>query len=458
MQAENIRQLFMAGQIDALGISALYAQQRLSPLAFTTACLKAAENAPSVFISMTAARAREEAEASTLRWQACRPLSPLDGIPVAWKDLFDIQSSQTSAGSATRSNVPVAPQDAALVAQCSAAGMVTLGKTNLSEFAFSGLGLNPSFGTPAIRGSTSQLFAPGGSSSGAGRAIAEGLACIAFGTDTGGSIRIPAAFSGTIGYRASRQRYVTTGVYPLAHSLDTVGPLCRSVRDAIALDDILCGTQKMRFPAPHFRVDEALLAACQPAVRENACRRIAQLTAAGFRIDRAPLQAFNQALSWIADKGWPGGREAWLLHRELLASPDAALMDARVRERLLAASHQDPAVLETFLTQRKSWQQALAAELDGAVLITPTVAHTAPELAPLMQDDDLFAQTNLATLRLTMPGSLLDMPGIALPTGKDANGLYTSLLFSLPAGEDRRLLHAASTVAGTFTADHSVCA
>ncbi|MGP2459989.1 amidase family protein [Pantoea ananatis] len=133
-------------------------------------------------------------------------------------------------------------------------------------------------------------------------------------------------------------------------------------------------------------------------------------------------------------------------------------MDARVRERLFAASHQDPAVLETFLAQRKSWQQALAAELDGAVLITPTVAHTAPELAPLMQDDDLFAQTNLATLRLTMPGSLLDMPGIALPTGKDANGLYTSLLFSLPAGEDRRLLHAASTVAGTFTADHSVCA
>ncbi|MEJ1267903.1 hypothetical protein WDV93_13720 [Pantoea ananatis] len=109
------------------------------------------------------------------------------------------------------------------------------------------------------------------------------------------------------------------------------------------------------------------------------------------------FRAFNQALAWIADKGWPGGREAWLLHRELLASPDAALMDARVRERLLAASHQDPAVLETFLAQRKSWQQALAAELDGAVLITPTVAHTAPELAPLMQDDDLFAQTNLAT-------------------------------------------------------------
>lgn len=458
MQAENVRQSFMAGQIDALGISALYAQQRLSPLAFTEACLKAAENANSVFIAITAARARDEAEASTLRWQQCRPLSPLDGIPVAWKDLFDIQSSQTTAGSATRKNVPVAQQDAALVAQCSAAGLVTLGKTNLSEFAFSGLGLNPYFGTPAIRTNTPHLYAPGGSSSGAGRAIAEGLACIAFGTDTGGSIRIPAAFSGTIGYRASRHRYAMDGVYPLAQSLDTVGPLCRSVRDAIALDDILCGREKMRFPAPHFRFDDALLAACQPAVRDNGYRRLEQLTAAGFDVERAPLAAFNQALAWIEDNGWPGGREAWLLHRELLASPDAEVMDPRVRDRLLAASHQDPAVLTTFLTQRKQWQQALAAELDGAVLITPTVAHTAPELAPLMRDSTLFADTNLATLRLTMPGSLLDMPGIAFPTGTDSDGLPTSLLFSLPAGEDRRLLHAASTVAGTFTADTSVCA
>lgn len=458
MQPENVRQLFITGQIDAQGISALYAQHRLSPLAFTEACLNAAENAPSVFISLTPARAREEAEASTQRWQQGQPLSPLDGIPVAWKDLFDIQDCQTTAGSATRHNVSPARNDAALVAQCAAAGMVTIGKTNLSEFAFSGLGLNPAFGTPVIRSSSGNLHAPGGSSSGAGRAIAEGLACIAFGTDTGGSIRIPAAFSGVTGYRASRGRYSMADVFPLARSLDTIGPLCRSIRDAIALDTILCGPDNSAWPEPRFRLDDALLLACQPAVRDNGLKMLDRLAAAGFAIVRQPLTAFTQALTWIAEKGWPGGREAWLLHRMLLASPDAERMDPRVRERLLAASHQDPAVLSTFLAQRAQWQQALAAELDGAVLITPTVAHTAPQLAPLMQDDSLFAQTNLATLRLTMPGSLLDMPGIALPTGTDADGLHTSLLFSLPAGEDRRLLHAANRLAGLFTADDSVCA
>ena len=458
VQPETVRQLYIQGQIDALGISALYAQHRLSPLAFTEACLTAAENAPSVFISLTPARAREEAEASMQRWRQGQPLSPLDGIPVAWKDLFDLQGCQTTAGSATRQHVSPARQDAPVVARCAAAGMVTIGKTNLSEFAFSGLGLNPAFGTPVIRSSAGSLHAPGGSSSGAGRAIAEGLACIAFGTDTGGSIRIPAAFSGITGYRASRCRYAMDAVFPLARSLDTLGPLCRSVRDAIALDDILCGPDTTAFPEPRFRVDDALLMTCQPAVRDNGLRMLDRLDAAGFAIDRQPLTAFTQALDWIAEKGWPGGREAWLLHRLLLASPDAERMDARVRERLLAASEQDPAVLDTFLTQRQQWQQALAAELAGAILITPTVAHTAPELGPLMQDSALFAQTNVATLRLTMPGSLLDMPGIALPSGIDDRGLHTSLLFSLPAGEDRRLLHAASRLAGLFTADDSVCA
>ena len=204
MNAETIRQQFQQGKIDACGIAALFAQQQLTPLAFTECCIAAAQQSQGIFISLTAERARQEAAAATARWQQGAPLSALDGIPVAWKDLFDIADTRTTAGSATRNQVPPARADAALVTTLSQAGMVTLGKTNLSEFAFSGLGINAAFGTPLILSESGSQHVPGGSSSGSACAVAQGLACFALGTDTAGSVWIPAAFSGIIGYRASR--------------------------------------------------------------------------------------------------------------------------------------------------------------------------------------------------------------------------------------------------------------
>ena len=242
MNANTIRLQFQRGQIDACAIAALFARGQLSPLAFTEACLTAAKETQGIFITLTPERARQEAAASTQRWREGAPLSPLDGIPVCWKDLFDIAGTRTTAGSATRLDAPLATHDAGMVARLTQAGMVTIGKTNLSEFAFSGLGINPTFTTPALLATDGEEHVPGGSSSGAARAVAQGVACIAIGTDTAGSVRIPAAFSGVIGFRASRHRYDASGVFPLAASLDTLGPLCRSVRDAYALDVILCGS------------------------------------------------------------------------------------------------------------------------------------------------------------------------------------------------------------------------
>ncbi|WP_343550999.1 amidase family protein [Pantoea sp.] len=447
MNAEIVRQQFQQGQLDACAIAALYAQGKITPSAFVDACLSAAEQSSSIFITLTPQRARAEAAAATSRWQQGAPLSALDGIPLAWKDLFNLAATRTTAGSATRNNVMLEQQDAALVAQLTQAGMVTIGKTNLSEFAFSGLGINPAFGTPLLDSNHATQHVPGGSSSGSARAVAAGLACFAMGTDTAGSIRIPAAFNGITGYRASRQRYNDLGVFPLAASLDTLGPLCRSVRDARALDEILCGTTHELAAKPRFVADPILLDHADSAVRANGYHCLALLTAAGYAVEFRQISAFHQALQWIATHGWPGAIEAYQLHAALLNSPQAEKMDPFIRSRLLASGQLNPTLLSDFLRQRANWQQALQNELDGAVLITPTVNHTAPLYAPLTADAKAFAATNAATLRLTMPGSLLDMPGVALPSGVADNGLFTSLLFSLPRGEDRRLLRAAQTAA-----------
>ena len=446
MKAENIRQQFKHGQLDAGDIAKLFAHGEITPLAFTEACLAAAQQTRGIFITLTPERARQEASEATLRWQQGIPRSDLDGLPVVWKDLFDVANTPTTAGSATREDIAPAKADAALVYSLTQAGLITLGKTNLSEFAFSGVGINPAFGTAVLSSRHGTEHVPGGSSSGSARAVAEGLACYAFGTDTAGSVRIPAAFNGIIGYRASRLRYSDEGVFPLATSLDTLGPLCRSVRDAQALDKILCKAQETHFVKPVFIADTSLFDAAEGPVRENGYRCLEQLESGGFRVDRRPVAAFHAALAWIAEHGWPGAVEAFQLHAALLASAAAKKMDPFIRMRLTASAGISPSVLAHFLRERPAWQQAISDELAGAVLITPTVNHTAP-LFSALNDPAEFTRINSATLRLTMPGSLLDMPGIALPGGTATNGLFTSLTLSLPRGEDCRLLMAARSAA-----------
>ena len=155
---------------------------------------------------------------------------------------------------------------------------------------------------------------------------------------------------------------------------------------------------------------------------------------------------FQATLNLIKQDGWLGSFEAFALHENLLDSSDAEQLDPRVRRRLEAARELPASQLLHLIDARRRLQLQLVDELDGAVLITPTVAHVAPALAPLQADDELFVKTNLATLRLTMPGSLLDMPGVSLPSGRDALGLPTGLLLSTPSGEDARLLRAALSV------------
>ena len=440
---------------DATSMAEDFASGRSDPVQALEQALDKASQVPAVFISLTAERARREAEAAAARWRAGQPLSGLDGVPVAWKDLYDVAGSVTTAGAAYRRNAPAALLDAPSVGLLCRAGLVSVGKTNLSELAYSGLGLNPHFGTPHNPHGTDQPRIPGGSSSGSAVAVAADIVPIAMGTDTAGSIRIPSAFNGLVGYRSSSRRYSRDGVFPLAHTLDSLGPLTRSVRDALAIDDLLHGRRQTHvarsLKGQHFVLEQGALEGIEPAVHNNLLRAVDQLKAAGARVELRPSPTFQAALELIKHQGWLGAFEAFALHQALLDSADAEQLDPRVRRRLEAARALPASQLIALTDARRRLQQQLIDDLDGAVLITPTVAHVAPALAPLEADDALFVSTNLATLRLTMPGSLLDMPGVSLPSGRDALGLPTGLLLSAPSGEDARLLRAALSVETALT-------
>lgn len=440
---------------DATSLAEDFASGRSDPVQVLEQALDQASRSTRVFISLTAERARREAEASAARWRAGQPLSVFDGVPLAWKDLFDVAGSITTAGAAYRRHAPAALLDAPSVGLLCRAGMVSMGKTNLSELAYSGLGLNPHFGTPHNPHGTDQARIPGGSSSGSAVAVAAGIVPIAMGTDTAGSIRIPAALNGLVGYRSSSRRYSRDGVFPLAHTLDSLGPLTRSVRDALAIDDLLHGRSQRHsarsLKGQRFVLEQGVLADVEPAVRNNLLRAVERMKAQGALIDERESTAFQATLNLIKHHGWLGAFEAFALHQALLDSADAEQLDPRVRRRLEAARALPASQLIHLTEARRRLQQQLLDELDGAILITTTVAHVAPALAPLEADDELFVNTNLATLRLTMPGSLLDMPGVSLPSGVDALGLPTGLLLSAPSGEDARLLRAALSVETALT-------
>ncbi|MDN3219753.1 amidase family protein [Pseudomonas nunensis] len=418
-----------------------------TPDALIEAALVASMGAEHVFIAVLDHQAIDAAKASTERWRRGAPLSSFDGIPYTVKDLLDVAGSRTTAGSITRIDAPVALADAEVVGALASLGMIPIGKTNLTEFAYSGLGLNPHFGTPTADIQVAEARIPGGSSSGSAIAVQRGIVSVAIGTDTAGSIRIPAAFNGLVGYKASTDRYSMAGVHPLAMSLDSLGPLALTVADCVAFDAAMrefkdVAIQPADLAGLRFVVDDGVMAdpALQPAVRENLLSMMSQLHAAGAQVERRPVAAVTRTRELIAQTGWLGAIEAWRLLGEIVEGPQGLRMDRRVRARLLSARQIDAAAEGKIRRLRVELMSAMEEELQGAILVMPTVKHVAPPLAPLENDDELFAAINLATLSLTMVGSLLDLPGVAIPSGTDSDGLPTSTLFSTTRGHDDHLL------------------
>jgi len=433
----------------ALDIGQAIQNGDIDPVALAQHCLDKARASDAVFISLTPDRALAEAEAAARRRQLGIPLSPLDGVPLAWKDLFDITGTLTTAGSQVLAKAP-AKRDATAVRHATGSGMVCIGKTNLTELAYSGLGLNPHYGTPHHTPAGSEPRVPGGSSSGSAIAVAKGIVPAAIGTDTAGSLRVPAAFNGLVSYRPSQTHHDRQGVTPLAESLDTIGPIATCLPDCMAINDILRGNAvQNRVPVDPERAVIVLDTAClddesiELGVRQNLEISAERLARAGFHVTRRYMASIGDTLNLIKRHGWLGAAEAYAEYRELLERDEAARMDPRVRQRLLAAQSMTPDSVVTLYRQRTALQARLRQDLAGAILLTPTVANVAPILAPLEADPERFAEVNLATLRLSMVASLLDSPAITMPSGFDEHRQYTSIQLSAPCGEDEALLRVA---------------
>ncbi|MGO4123649.1 amidase [Inquilinus sp. YAF38] len=434
-------------QISAAALGRLYLAGATDPVAATEFFFDRIGACPdqAVFLLLTEARARREAEASLKRYRAGRPLGPLDGVPIAWKDLVDLEGAVTTAGAEVLRNAPPAKADAPIARHLAAAGMISLGKVNLSEFAYSGLGLNPHYGTP-LNPFDAVPRAPGGSSSGSAVAVARGLAPCAIGSDTGGSVRIPAAFNGLVGLKTTEGRIDKSGVFPLSQTLDTIGPLARTVEDCILLDAALRGavaTDVRRAELSGLRLvvpENIVFDHAEDGVVANFERALAALTAAGATVERRHIAIFDEALAVGAAHGSLTAAEAYAFHRELMEGPDAVRVDPRITSRISGGKRMTAGDLLAIQAMRRRLTPALVAELDGALLAFPTVPHAAPEIAPLEADVELYHQTNLRSLRNTMLGNILTTCGLALPTGLDGRGLPTSLLLSAPAGDESRLL------------------
>ncbi len=427
--------------LDAVGLADAFRRGDHDPVAVVEECLARAGEAGPTFLVRTGARARREAEAARVRLGEGRPASPLDGVPLAWKDLFDMEGIPTTAGAAFRRDVAPADRDAPLVADLARAGLLSIGKTNLSELAFSGLGLNPHFGTP--RHPTIEGAVPGGSSSGSAVAVASRIVPLAIGSDTAGSIRVPAAFNDLFGYRPSLGRYALEGVFPLAPSFDTAGPFARSLRDIVALDALLAGPLPPAEPdTPRFLVDDAILAdpRVTDEVRDRVERAIERLGRSGAAVERRDETVLAEASQVLDRDGWLGGAEAFATHEALLAGPDAAHLDPTIRARLERGGRTTLAAAVRLYQARDALTRRLRVEAGDAVFLMPAVAHRPPFLSEIASAED-FARVNLATLRLSMIGSFLGMPGIALPLGA---GL--GLLATAPAGEDARLFRYAAVI------------
>jgi aspartyl-tRNA(Asn)/glutamyl-tRNA(Gln) amidotransferase subunit A len=424
-----------AGALDAVEVSEFFLERI------------AAYADPAVFTTTTPERAREEAKAAALRLKQGKSRGPLDGVPIAWKDLFDMAGTVTTSGSALHQHDPVATDDAAAVARGVAAGLVALGKVNLPEFAFSGLGLNPHFGTPINPHDARTARVPGGSSSGSGVCVAAGLAPVSVGTDTGGSVRVPACFNGLIGYKSSEGHIGKRGLAALSPTLDTIGPLAHSVEDCILLERVMRGRKPTLMDAA-VTSDVTLIVpnnvvfdGAEEAVCANFDKAIEALARAGMRVQREPVPLLDEALSLTEQHGLLAGAEAWHVLRSVLEGPDYKKMDIRIWHDLTLAKS---LTADDVLSLHEGYDR-MRAELGGllgpnALLAMPTTKNTAPAIADLEGDWEEYTAQNWLALGNTNLGNILGVAALTLPNGTNDNGMPTGFMACAPGGHDERLL------------------
>jgi len=399
-----------------------------SSRALVESCLERAASGEGsrTFVHLFADAARAEAEAIDRRRRAGIWTGLLGGIPISVKDLFDIRGLPTTAGSTVLADASAAAQDAVVVERLRAAGAVIIGRTNMTEFAFSGLGLNPHYGTPANPFERLLRRIPGGSSSGAAVSICDEMAVAAIGTDTGGSIRIPAAFCGLTGFKPTAARVPLEGVLPLSKSLDSVGPLGRSVNCCRILDAVLSGQRcdppppvnlrGLRIAVPTTRVFDDI----DSHVARTFDIAITAIADAGAQISQIAVSEFAEVGQTAQVATFPAA-EGFAWHRDLMARAKHRY-DPRVAERLERGG-QIGAVDYLWLVRRREQliasMRVRAAAFD--LLAMPTVPIAAPLIADLERDGELYHRLNLLVLRNPTLVNFLDGCALSLPCHREGD-------------------------------------
>jgi len=412
---------------------------KICPVELTESFLDAAKAHPQgarIYARMMRQRALDSAAAARARARAGQRRGLLDGVPVSWKDLFDTAGVLTEAGTAMlRGRVP--DSDAVVVERLTTAGMPPLGKTHMTELAFSGLGVNPMTATPP--GAYDPEAAPGGSSSGAAASVRHGLAPVAIGSDTGGSVRVPAAWNDLVGLKTTAGRIPLQGVVPLAARFDTIGPLARSVEDAALTFALLDGST-----APDLRgacltgarlmvLETVALDGLAPAVASAFEAAVDRLGAAGAQISRRKLPEVDEAMALAGVLYTPECYGTWAALIEAYPERMFPPVLARFRAGHDHAAHAYVTAWQQLDTLRESYARATAG-FDAVLL--PTTPNLPPKTEALLADHGYFTSENLLTLRNTRIGNLMGLCGLTLPTETQATGI------SLMAGpmQEKRLL------------------
>jgi len=402
---------------------------RIDPRDLTEVFLGAIEAHPAsdrIYARLTPERARKGASAAAARARSGTLLGPLDGVPISWKDNYDIAGEATEAGSRLLAG-RVAVKDAPAFAAATAAGLVCLGKTHMSELAFSGLGVNPVTATPP--NAIEPGRAPGGSSSGAAVSTALGLAAAGIGSDTGGSVRIPAAWNGLAGLKTTAGQISCEGVVPLSTTLDTVGPLCRTVEDCALIYGALMG-RKPEAPQPaalkgaRFLVPEtSVLEGCDPEVSAAFEAALEALAEAGARIARADVPEIAEALDVGARISGIVNTEGWRLWGDLIEANPGVMYD-RIEKRFRMGQggtvEKDREALEVLAGLSRAVQARMAAE--GPMLM-PASAILPPPVDRLLADEAFYAERNMMALRNTRLGNILTLSALTVPTAAPMVGL-----------------------------------
>ena len=405
------------------------------------------------FLKVYEARARAEAEAIDRRRAAGVALGPLAGIPIAIKDLFDVAGETTTAGTKILAENPPAAADAVIVGRLREAGAVIVGKNNMTELAYSGLGINSHYDTPRNPWDRETGRSPGGSSSGAGVSVADGMAVAAIGTDTAGSVRIPAGVNGVTGLKPTASRVDQRGCYPLSKHLDSIGPLAPTVDCCIAVDAVISGEGPPEVASRS--VASLTLGVPQTIVLDNLDDEVAQafdracraLSDAGAQLVEFDFPELTEAVEAQAAYGTFQAAEAWALHKEL-GETRGDEFDHLVMARMKAGADMTATDFIRLVEARAAIiarGNRRTAGYDAAIL--PSVAKVAPPIQPLVEDFDLYVSTNLMMLRNTGLGNFLDRCAFSIPVHA-AGEPPVGLMVMGQTGADRHLMGVARAVEG----------